>query len=84
MKKCIICNQRKGNRFCPALEDNICSLCCGTERQKEITCSPGCEYLKRGKDYQLARQISKQISSSFQTEADDIFKNKEELFRNGL
>lgn len=77
MKKCIICNRRKGDRFCPALEDNICSLCCGTKRQKEITCSPGCEYLKRGKDYQLAQQISKQISSSFQTESDDIFRNEE-------
>ena len=77
MKKCIICNQRKGNRFCSALEDNICSLCCGSKRQKEINCFMGCEYLKKGKDYQLTRQISKQISSTFRTESDDVFKNDE-------
>ncbi len=76
MKKCIICNQRKGNRFCPVFKNDICSLCCGTKRQKEITCPSQCRYLIRGKDYQFTRQISKQISSSFKTESDDIFKNE--------
>ena len=76
MKKCIICNQRKGNRFCPVFKNDICSICCGTKRQKEITCFSGCEYLKRGKDYQFIRQISKQISSIFRTESDDIFENE--------
>lgn len=77
MGKCFICRQRKGNRFCPALENNICSLCCGTKRQKEIVCFQACEYLKTGTAYQLAREITKEVSSNFRTEADDVFKNHE-------
>lgn len=78
MKKCIICNKDKGKRFCAAINSNICPLCCGSQRQKEITCFPECEYLKKGKEYQFARRISQEINSSFKTEADDIFKNNNE------
>ena len=75
MNKCIIC-KKKGNRFCAALNETICSLCCGTIRQKEIECFDACEYLKKGKDYQMKRHVSKQISEKFQKESDDVFKNE--------
>jgi hypothetical protein len=73
MAKCTSCGERKGNRFCPGLNVSICSLCCGTKREKEILCVEVCEYLRKGKDYQLNREIDKKISSDLQAETSDVF-----------
>lgn len=80
-KKCYICNQGKAGRFCAAVSEDICSFCCGSKRQKEIECFSACEYLKQGQEYQLSRQISHEINSSFQTEAEDIFQNEDDAIR---
>jgi hypothetical protein len=77
MAKCASCGERKGNRFCPGLNVSICSLCCGTKREKEIRCVGACEYLKKGKDYQLGREIHKKISSDLQAETADVFEMDE-------
>ncbi|MFH1964438.1 MAG: hypothetical protein ABIJ42_02750 [Acidobacteriota bacterium] len=42
--KCIICNQRKGRRDCPALGGLICTQCCGSNRGIEIKCPDDCSY----------------------------------------
>jgi hypothetical protein len=42
---CPLCRQRKARRTCPALGQSICSVCCGTKRQIEITCTSDCRYL---------------------------------------
>ncbi len=77
MAKCATCGERKGNRFCPGLNASICSLCCGAKREKEILCIEACEYLKKGKDYQLNREIDKKISSDLQAETADVFEMEE-------
>ena len=77
MAKCASCGERKGNRFCPGLNASICSLCCGTKRESKILCFEACEYLKRGKDYQLGREIAKRISSDLQAETVDVFEMDE-------
>jgi hypothetical protein len=73
MAKCASCRERKGDRFCLGLNASICSLCCGTKREKEILCIEACEYLKKGKDYQLGREIEKKIISDLQAETSDVF-----------
>jgi hypothetical protein len=73
MAKCLSCGERKGNRFCVALSGSICSLCCGTKREKEISCFQACDYLKKGKDYQQDREISRRISSDLHGESEDVF-----------
>ncbi len=73
MAKCASCGQRKGNRFCPGLTARICSLCCGTKREKEILCVGDCEYLQKGKDFQLGREIDKRIISDLRAEKTDVF-----------
>ena len=35
---CPICENRKAARFCPAKGENICAVCCGTEREVTISC----------------------------------------------
>ena len=77
MGKCTSCGERKGNRFCPALKAGICSLCCGEKREKEILCSETCEYLSKGKDYQLGREIEKRINSDLRSESADVFEMEE-------
>lgn len=73
MAKCPSCGQRKGDRPCPALNGAICSLCCGTKREKEISCVETCPYLQKGRDYQLAREIEKRISSDLHSDPEDVF-----------
>ena len=77
MAKCKSCNERKGDRFCPRLNASICSLCCRTKREKEILCDGGCEYRKKGKNYQLGREIEKKITSDLQAETSDVFEMDE-------
>ena len=77
MAKCLSCGERKGNRFCVALSGSICSLCCGTKREKEISCSPACDYLSKGKDYQLDREITKRINADLHGESEDVFQMDE-------
>jgi hypothetical protein len=43
---CKICGKRRPRRACPAVGGNICTLCCGTEREVTLTCPLECEYLR--------------------------------------
>jgi hypothetical protein len=42
---CPICEIRKPRRFCPALNAEICTVCCATGREESIDCPLSCEYL---------------------------------------
>lgn len=43
---CAICQTRRPRRFCPGVRGDICTLCCGTEREVSIDCPLDCEYLR--------------------------------------
>jgi hypothetical protein len=43
--RCPLCSSRPARRPCPALGREICAVCCGTKREIEIACPPGCGYL---------------------------------------
>jgi hypothetical protein len=49
---CPICEKRKEGRFCPAKGENICTVCCGTEREVTIDCPIGCGYLAAAHRYE--------------------------------
>jgi hypothetical protein len=53
---CPICHKRKAKRFCPAKGENICSVCCGTEREVTIDCPSGCQHLVASRDYDWRRR----------------------------
>ncbi len=53
---CPICQKRKAKRFCPAKGENICSVCCGTEREVTIDCPSDCFYLISSRQYDLERR----------------------------
>jgi hypothetical protein len=43
---CVICGVRKARRACPGVHGDICTICCGTEREQTIDCPLECEYLQ--------------------------------------
>jgi hypothetical protein len=43
---CKICNRRRAQRACPAVEGEICPLCCGENREVTLFCPLECEYLR--------------------------------------
>lgn len=48
---CPLCRSRRARRSCPALDQHICALCCGTKRGVEISCPPDCGYLRSSHDH---------------------------------
>ena len=46
---CPLCRQRAARRRCPALDRDICAVCCGTKRLAEIRCPNDCGHLKTSK-----------------------------------
>jgi hypothetical protein len=42
---CAICQKRPPKRFCPALGEKICPICCGKEREVTLDCPLDCSYL---------------------------------------
>src|SRR3954452_4557994 len=46
---CAICETRRPRRFCPGVRGDICSICCGTEREMTVHCPFECEYLQEAR-----------------------------------
>jgi hypothetical protein len=49
---CVLCNSRKARRHCPAVHGEICSVCCGTEREQSIDCPLECAYLQDAHEHE--------------------------------
>jgi hypothetical protein len=43
---CAICEIRKPKRFCPGVRGDICTICCGTEREVTVHCPLDCPHLQ--------------------------------------
>jgi len=43
---CKICGKRRARRACPAVEGDICTICCGSEREVSLSCPLECEWLQ--------------------------------------
>lgn len=42
---CKICGRRRARRACPAVNGDICPVCCGENREVTLSCPLECEYL---------------------------------------
>jgi hypothetical protein len=51
---CPVCDHRKARRSCPALQQTICTVCCGTKRLVEISCPPDCAHLAAAREHPAA------------------------------
>ena len=43
---CTLCRSRRAKRSCPGVPGEICTLCCGQEREVSVTCPLDCEHLQ--------------------------------------
>lgn len=43
---CKICGKRRARRACPAVGGDICTICCGSEREVSLSCPLECEWLQ--------------------------------------
>jgi len=49
---CAICKTRREKRHCPGIQGEICTLCCGTQREETVDCPLDCEYLQLAHKYE--------------------------------
>lgn len=56
-KLCPLCNRRPPRRSCPALEKDICAVCCGTEREQSIGCPLDCTHLREAREHEKSPEF---------------------------
>ena len=56
--KCKICNVRKPRRYCPGVGGDICSICCGSEREVTVNCPLDCPYLMEARQHEKPPVVS--------------------------
>lgn len=44
-ENCPLCESRRPRRFCPGIQREICSICCGTHREVTVECPLDCVHL---------------------------------------
>ena len=54
---CAICQIRRPRRFCPGVRGDICTLCCGTEREVTVACPLDCEFLREARKHDKAAPL---------------------------
>ena len=55
---CSICETRKEKRFCPAVHERICAVCCGKEREVTLDCPSDCPYLRQAREREKPRPLN--------------------------
>jgi hypothetical protein len=78
--KCKICEVRKPRRWCPGVRGDICSQCCGTEREVTVDCPFECEYLQQAWQREKPPQVVPgQLPNSDIRLTDKFIREQEEL-----
>jgi hypothetical protein len=55
---CAICEARRPRRYCPGVRGDICTICCGTEREVTVDCPFECVYLQEARRHEKPAQIT--------------------------
>jgi hypothetical protein len=54
---CAICQTRRPKRFCPGVRGDICTICCGTEREMTVACPLECEFLRESRKHEQPQSL---------------------------
>lgn len=77
MAKCLLCNKKmKFSRKCPALDQVICTTCCGNKKGLEIQCTDNCKFFIEYKIKENKNDMVKLVKKSFKKESEDIYKDE--------
>jgi len=57
---CKICETRKPRRNCPGVGGDICSMCCGVEREVTVNCPLDCQFLREARLHEKPRDMTRE------------------------
>jgi len=77
---CKRCGLRRARRACPALHADICSICCGTEREVSIACPLECEYLREAHQREKALPVDPKDVADQDVDVSEEFIRQHEEF----
>lgn len=77
---CEICEVRKPRRFCPGVRGEICSICCGTEREVTVYCPLDCPHLEDARRHERVPEVKPEalpnrdvaVNEAFLSDNDDL------------
>ncbi|MBZ5724897.1 MAG: hypothetical protein LAP87_07855 [Acidobacteriia bacterium] len=75
---CAICHTRRARRFCPGVRGDICSICCGTEREVTVNCPLDCEFLQAARKQPQARPEGEIPNRDIQV-TENLLQNNQDL-----
>lgn len=58
MDLCRLCEKRRPRRYCPGVRGEICSQCCGAEREVTVECPFDCEYLAEARRHEKLPELT--------------------------
>jgi hypothetical protein len=70
---CAICKTAKARRFCPGVNDEICTACCGAGREETIDCPLTCEYLAEAHKHEKKPEKNPELMPGKDVALDDDF-----------
>jgi hypothetical protein len=75
---CRICELRRPRRYCPGVHGDICSLCCGTEREVTVDCPFDCEYLQEARRRERPLELDPESVPNLDVKVTEQFLEKQE------
>jgi len=75
---CAICGVRKPKRYCPGVRGEICSICCGTEREQSVDCPLECEYLHEAHLHEKPPKLDPTTMPNMDVRVNDSFLEENE------
>jgi hypothetical protein len=75
---CPECNTRPPRRSCPALREDICAVCCGTEREETVNCPFDCEFLREARRHEKAPEPDPKTLPHAEIEVSDRFMSEQQ------
>lgn len=76
---CKICHTRRARRYCPGVQGDICSLCCGTEREVTVSCPLECEFLREARIHEKPTALPTEYPNKDVRITDDFLSTHEGL-----
>ncbi|MGB6947025.1 MAG: hypothetical protein WBE37_31800 [Bryobacteraceae bacterium] len=76
--KCPICDTRKPRRHCPGIHGEICSICCGNEREVSINCPFDCPYLMEARRHEKPHELNPDDLPNRDVQVTEQFLNEHE------
>jgi hypothetical protein len=78
VRACAICDKRRPKRFCPGVTGDICTVCCGTEREVTVNCPLECPYLQEAHRRERLPEVDPRQFPNSDIVVDDAFLRRNE------